>query len=369
MSYNDNVFLFLGKTGVGKSLCIKLLSSNKNIKVSDSKQSCTKNIDGYNCQIPSHLFSSGLNYKLVDTPGLNDSDGDDSTIVSNIKTYLTDKSLKVKGIFVFLNFQDVRFDNAEKNIIRQIFKLIPMDNFWQYITIVFTHFYGDKRKSPEKKRRDTTISLRKAFEDLILEAYQKELIIPIRAKELRIEYIDIYDPSDPEDEDPEETKKQNEEFLSKLKDIFKKLSKKEPLYSEIKESVQTQKVVEKIGNDQAILYKCQVKVYKYYNQAGEIIKEKYIILSKEKIKIIERSDYATSWKAYLASIGAGIASVGCYIGAAAFPPAAPALVVVGNVLLAGEYGAAAVSGIKYFIDKDVNDTYDNSKNIEEFDTV
>ena len=45
MSNNDNVFLFLGKTGVGKSLCIKLLSSNSNIKVSNSKESCTKKIE------------------------------------------------------------------------------------------------------------------------------------------------------------------------------------------------------------------------------------------------------------------------------------------------------------------------------------
>lgn len=368
MSYNDNVFLFLGKTGVGKSLCIKVLSSNKNIKVSDLKKSCTKEIEGYDCQIPSSIFSSGLKYKLIDTPGLNDSDGEDSAILSKIKSYMTDKSLKVKGIFVFLNFQDVRFDNAEKNIIRQIFKLIPLDNFWQYVTIVFTHFYGDKRKSPEKKKRDTTISLRKEFEDLILEAYKKELIIPIKAKDLRIEYIDIYDPSDPEDEDPENTMKENEEFLKILKSNFKELSKKQPLYSEIKESVQTQKVVEKIGNDQAILYNCQVKVYKYYNQTGEVIKEKYIILSKEKIKIIERSDFGTSWKAYFTSIGAGVASIGCYIGAAVFPPAAPGLVVLGNIFLAGEYGSIAVSGIKYFIDKDINNTYDNSKNIQDFDT-
>ena len=73
MSNNDNVFLFLGKTGVGKSLCVKLLSSNSNIKVSHSKKSCTKEIDGYNASIPSSFLVNGLNYKLVHTPGLNDS--------------------------------------------------------------------------------------------------------------------------------------------------------------------------------------------------------------------------------------------------------------------------------------------------------
>lgn len=365
MSNNDNVFLFLGKTGVGKSLCIKLLSSNSNIKVSHSKKSCTKKIDGYNASIPSSLFVNGLNYKLVDTPGLNDSDGEDSTIVKNIKSYLTNKSLKIKGIFIFLNFQDVRFDNAEQNIIRQIYKLIPLDHFWNYITIVFTHFYGDRRMSADKKKRENENSLQKVFEDLIIESYKKELIIPIRAKDLRIEYIDLYDPDI--DSDPELTKKENEPFLDKLKNIFKTLSKKDPLYSEITESVQTQKVVEKIGNNQAILYNCQVKAYKYYNQQGKVIKEKYIILSKEKIKVIERSDYGTSIKAYIASIGAGVAAVGCYIGAAAFPLAAPGLIFCGNTLVVGEYGAAAVCGIKYLIDRDINNTYDKSKNLSDFD--
>ena len=154
MPYNENVFLFLGKTGVGKSLCIKLLSSNKNVKVSNSKESCTKTVNGYNASLSGSFLSNGLNYRLIDTPGLNDSDGEDSTIIAKLKNYLTNKSLKVKGVFIFLNFQDVRFDNAEKNIIREIYKMIPMDNFWKYITIVFTHFYGDRRTSPEKKKRN-----------------------------------------------------------------------------------------------------------------------------------------------------------------------------------------------------------------------
>ena len=105
--------------------------------------------------------------------------------------------------------------------------MIPMDNFWKYITIVFTHFYGDRRTSPEKKKRETESSLRKIFEDLIIESYQKELIIPISTKDLRIEYLDVYDPDI--DQDPELTKKENEPYLKKLKSIFQMLSKKEPL--------------------------------------------------------------------------------------------------------------------------------------------
>ena len=44
-------------------------------------------------------------------------------------------------------------------------------------------------------------------------------------------------------------------------------------------------------NDQAILYKYKVQTYKYYKPTGSVIKEKYIILRKEKIKVIELSDF------------------------------------------------------------------------------
>ena len=58
------------------------------------------------------------------------------------------------------------------------------------------------------------------------------MIIPNKKSDLRIEYIDIYVPND-----HEETITQKDIFLDKLKNIFKKLSKKEQLYSETRESV------------------------------------------------------------------------------------------------------------------------------------
>ena len=67
---------------------------------------------------PYSLFSNELKYKIIDTPGLYDSFGRDKSFVDQIKTYLEDKTIKVKGIFIFLNFQEDRFDDAEKEIIK-----------------------------------------------------------------------------------------------------------------------------------------------------------------------------------------------------------------------------------------------------------
>ena len=153
-NYSDNCFLFLGKTGVGKSLCAKILTSNKNILVSDEKQSCTSNICGYDAYIPYSLFSNELKYKIIDTPGLYDSFGRDKSFVEQIKTYLEDKTIKVKGIFIFLNFQEDRFDDAEKEIIKKIYNLVPLDNFWKYVTIVFTHYFSSKYENLEEKGKN-----------------------------------------------------------------------------------------------------------------------------------------------------------------------------------------------------------------------
>ena len=369
-NFNNNCFLFLGKTGVGKSLCTKLLTLNKSIKVSDSKFSVTTKVTDYNAKIPSSLFSKEFNYKIIDTPGLNDSYGKDKENMNNLKSFLTDKSIKVKGVFIFLNFQDVRFDDAEKEIIKKIYKLIPIDTFWEYITIVFTHFYGDRRISAEKKKINTEDSLRKSFEDLINDSYKNEAIIPINPKDLRIEYIDVYDPDI--DENPEKTREENNKDLDKIKNIFKELSKKEPLYSEIKEKIiENEKVIEFIPNSPSNLYICKIKKYLYYNQSGKIIKEKGIILEKKFDKIIEFSNFSSTFKALGTTIGSIVLSVGCAVGAACFPPSAPALLLARGFIQAG--GASSlIYGIKnMFIDKNKNEDNINqilsSKNISQYE--
>lgn len=162
--YSDNCFFFLGKTGVGKSLCAKILTENKSIIVSSDTESCTYNISGYDSFIPSSFFSKELYYKVIDTPGLLDSKGRDNNIIDKIKKYMTDKNCKVKGIFIFLNFRNIKFDVAEKDIIKKIYNLIPMDNFWKYVTIIFTNYFADKFENLEEMRKEREKSFRKSFE-------------------------------------------------------------------------------------------------------------------------------------------------------------------------------------------------------------
>jgi len=281
--YSDNCFLFLGKTGVGKSLCAKNLTENKNIIVSRDTDSCTSQIRGYDAYVPCSFFSKELKYRVVDTPGLYDSKGRDNNIIDGIKTYLRDKNIKVKGIFIFLNFRNIRFDKAEKDIIKTIYNLVPMDNFWNYVTIIFTNYFADRFDDIDEMRRQNEKSFRESFKELINNAYEEEAIIKIDTKKLRIEYIDLYDPDKYQDpKTKEKVIKQNKTYLDSLKKIFKELSGSLPLYSKIEEKIfENQKVIDKISYGKANLYICKIKKFYYYNQEGKLIKEKGKILEKK----------------------------------------------------------------------------------------
>ncbi len=97
--HSDNCFLLLGKTGVGKSTLTKILSENKSVKIGDSLNSETKDSCSYKCKIDNFY------YTLIDTPGYDDSNGDDSKNFENINQFLSSNNYKIKGIVLMLIFK------------------------------------------------------------------------------------------------------------------------------------------------------------------------------------------------------------------------------------------------------------------------
>lgn len=93
-----------------------------------------------------------------------------------------------------------------KKLLKKFINQSLINNFWEYITLIFTHYYGDKFTSADERREQTEDSLKKIFEKLIFEAYINEGIIKIPFKSLRIEYIDVYDPSIMKNQEKEKKK-------------------------------------------------------------------------------------------------------------------------------------------------------------------
>ena len=134
---SENCFLLLGKTGIGKSTLAKILSENQSIKIGNSLESETQESNTYDCHF------GDFKYSVIDTPGYDDSNGNDAKNYSCIKQYLTSSSHNIKGIVLLFSFQDTRFGESHRKGLEKIVNLIPLDDFWSYVTIIFTKTFWD----------------------------------------------------------------------------------------------------------------------------------------------------------------------------------------------------------------------------------
>ena len=104
----ENCFLLLGESGVGKSTLSKILSENQTIKIGRTYEPGTHEPNTYNCQF------GDFHYSLIDTPGYDDSNGNDNKNFAHIKKYLNSNKHKIKGIVLLFSFQDTRFGDSHK---------------------------------------------------------------------------------------------------------------------------------------------------------------------------------------------------------------------------------------------------------------
>ena len=105
----ENCFLLLGKTGVGKSTLSKILSENQTIKIGYSLKSETQEPITYNCQF------EDFHYSLIDTPGYDDSNGNDDKNYAHIKKYFNSNEHKIKGIvLLYLVFKILDLETVKE---------------------------------------------------------------------------------------------------------------------------------------------------------------------------------------------------------------------------------------------------------------
>ena len=146
--YLNNSFILVGHSGYGKSTTCKAFTGNKSIVVSSKHEGCTSKVSYYPGEFQ-HLFGDKY-FTMIDTPGLDDSEGRDKEFYQNLRDNLQTKNLKVKGIIIVFNLQMTRFGQSEKKIIEKIIDLVPVKNLWKYITILVTHCYYKPEKLKKK---------------------------------------------------------------------------------------------------------------------------------------------------------------------------------------------------------------------------
>lgn len=104
----------MGMTGAGKSTFISLCTG-EDVPVGHELQACTKEVTIYQCR-----WSSTVNIYLVDTPGFDDTNRSDTSVLKEIATWLTisyEKNMELSGIIYLHRITDTRMGgSARKNL-------------------------------------------------------------------------------------------------------------------------------------------------------------------------------------------------------------------------------------------------------------
>ena len=185
--FEENTYIILGITGVGKSTLIKVLSDDKSIQIGETYKSCTKECKSYNFDY------NNIKYCFIDTPGFVDTEGDSKDKINYefIKQILTDKKYKIKGIIIIFNFQENKFLTYHEKSLKKIIDLVPLNNFWSYITIVFSHTYGNGFGNLEEKKKEKLKNIKQCLKTIMDDYYYKKGIEIINLDNLNCHFINI----------------------------------------------------------------------------------------------------------------------------------------------------------------------------------
>ena len=276
----DNSFLLLGQTGVGKSTLIKILSGNESIKIGHSKESETQKVQSYNCTF------DNFNYTLIDTPGYDDSNGNDPKNYAHIRRVLSTGKYKIKGILLLLSFQDARFGESHRKGLEKIVSLFPLDNFWDYIIIVFIKTFCEEDDNIEELKEKTLKDYKKIFDVLISAFNRTKNIKKIEFSSIKTVFIN--------------SKIKTMKIINQkeLLSIIKNNSKLDPFFHTIKTEEKNEKVmiINKSNENLGDLFDVKYKVYYYYNEKGEKVKTISRPINKIFIKQIQKKNLMENFK-------------------------------------------------------------------------
>lgn len=264
----QNGFILGGKTGAGKSTLLNAIMGEEVAIVKKESYSVTKETTIYY-----YKLKSGKMITILDTPGLMDTDliknpNADNIHLAEIRQKVFKEKIQVKGIIFLVNFQNERFDSSEQDALINYNKIFPLENFWEHILVVFTHYFGDPDGDSEedmKKTRDE--SNKKILGDIMQKI--KNISRVINYKDLTTKYFNSYSPVKTPKQEAKNNKNKEE-----LEVILEKISKKEPLFTRIEIVTKGNFVYE----ENKVYYKGNLIIVGFIGLAQRPVKEdKYII--------------------------------------------------------------------------------------------
>lgn len=309
----ENTFLLIGLTGKGKSQIVKFLTGNKNIKVSLSTSSTTSKSELFYCSIQSSQYNLN-HFCLIDTAGLCDSGGKkfDRKNYDNIKNMLISNNCHIKGIFIIENFQEIKGNNEVRKVYEATADLFPLEKFWDYITIIYTHYFDQGSTDKEYVKAQIENEIIKMLKEVNSDIIQRvKKIESINAENVHKLFINIddnvlefrgFDMNNPRRKFAYEMGKLDLEDAKNIlyKEIVERI-KMEPIYDLVK-NLGIQNLIIRKEHDKFnyALYKISVEIREFYFKGKLVLKDFIQNGDKELIDIVNKGKF------FIEKIGKGI---------------------------------------------------------------
>lgn len=250
---------------------------------------------------------------MIDTPGLCDSSGSnqDKKNYNDIKNILINNKCEVKSLFIIENFQEERMNGEERKVIKAASDLFPLQKFWSYITIIFTHYYDKGSTSRVKIKKEQIGSFCDSLKTIMNEVKERiQTIDCIDVNSIDKIYIDINDDviekKDYDLNDEEENKlyelglKDLEKAKKELHTEILKRIKLDPLYDEVRDQGTKRFIIRKDADTfNYIIYEVFIEIRNFY------LKKKLIFTDFIYVKDPEFKEKINKAKFYLEKIGKG----------------------------------------------------------------
>ena len=270
-----NGFLLAGKTGAGKSTLLNVLLNKEIAKVKRSSKAVTSKVAFYYYK----LQKNNKMITIIDSPGLEDTNkiidkNIDNVHLDEIKNVVSQNHIQLKGILFLVNFQNERFDSSESNALINYNKIFPLPKFWEYILIIFTHYYGDPDgETVDEMKEERDSSNGEIFSNIM--KYVEEVSEVIDYSKLKTKFLNSYCPA-PKDKQ----KIKNEKNRKELEDSLNEFCEKEPLISKIEILTIKNYYFEENGKN----YKADLIKIGYFGLGKEPLKEQNLYTNKEEVK-------------------------------------------------------------------------------------
>lgn len=270
-----NGFLLAGKTGAGKSTLLNVLLNKEIAEVKRSLKAVTSKVAFYYYK----LQKNNKMITIIDSPGLEDTSkiidkNIDNVHLDEIKNVVSQNHIQLKGILFLVNFQSERFDSSESNALINYNKIFPLPKFWEYILIIFTHYFGDPDgETVDEMKEERDSSNGEIFSNIM--KYVGEVSEVIEYSKLKTKFLNSYCPAT-----KDRQKIKNEKNRKELEDSLNEFCEKQPLISKIEILTIKNHYFKENGKN----YKADLIKIGYFGLGKEPIKEENLYTNKEEVK-------------------------------------------------------------------------------------